>query len=140
MDNRTMFYGATPEIFERAKLLRENLTETEKMIWQELRGNKILGLRFKSQHPMDTYIVDFYCHQIKLVIEIDGGVHKEKNQKEYDAERTFELENCGLEVIRFTNEQVQSELKEIIQKIQNQCKKRKKQLQNENISNSLPRP
>jgi very-short-patch-repair endonuclease len=70
-----MFYGATPEIFRKAKNLRNNLTFHEKKLWEELRGNKLHGLRFKSQHPIDQFIVDFYCHKLKLVIEIDGNSH-----------------------------------------------------------------
>ncbi len=73
-----MFFGAKPAIFEKAKWLRENMTASEKILWDELKGHKILKLRFKPQHPIDAFIADFYCRKLKLVIEIDGGVHKEK--------------------------------------------------------------
>ena len=69
----SMVYGARPAILEKAKMLRLSMTQHEKMLWQELKSNKISRLRFKAQHPIDTFIADFYCHKIKLVIEMDGG-------------------------------------------------------------------
>ena len=79
----SMFYGAKRKIFERAKELRENMTDAEKILWTRLKSNQ-LGVRFKSQHPINIFIVDFYCHKYKLVIEVDGDYHKE--QKDYDEE------------------------------------------------------
>ncbi len=76
-DNLNMFYGATPPIFEKAKILRNNMTRHEKLLWDELRNNRIFGLRFKAQHPIDTFIADFYCHKLKLVIEMDGQYHND---------------------------------------------------------------
>jgi len=70
-----MFYGATASIFENAKRLRKNLTNAERIIWLELSGRKMKGLKFRSQHPIAGFIVDFYCHRAKLVIEIDGEIH-----------------------------------------------------------------
>ncbi|GAB4246991.1 MAG: hypothetical protein Tsb0034_26070 [Ekhidna sp.] len=70
-----MFYGATPSIFEKAKMLRQNMTRQELILWKELSANKLLGLRFKAQHPIGNFIADFYCHKLKLVIEIDGDSH-----------------------------------------------------------------
>lgn len=77
----TMFYNAKPHIFEKAKLLRENMTIPEQILWQQLKGKKMLNLRFRPQHPVDRFIADFYCHPIKLVIEVDGGIHKSKRSK-----------------------------------------------------------
>jgi very-short-patch-repair endonuclease len=79
--NVSMFYNAKPHIFEKAKILRKNMTETEQKLWEELNGKKMLGLRFRPQHPIDIFIADFYCHLIKLVVEIDGGFHKLKEKK-----------------------------------------------------------
>jgi very-short-patch-repair endonuclease len=76
MDNRSMFYNAKPHIFEKANDLRKNLTEAEKILWFYLKKNKILGFRLKAQHPIERFIADFYCHNLKLVIEIDGGIHE----------------------------------------------------------------
>ena len=72
---RQMFYGATPLIFERANQLRKHQTESEKLLWEILKNKRMLGLRFKRQHPIDKYIADFYCHSLKLVIEVDGKIH-----------------------------------------------------------------
>ncbi len=100
-----MFYGATPEIFENAKILRNNQTSAEKKLWEYLKNNQ-LGNRFRRQHPISSYIVDFYCHEVKLVIEVDGEYHNETDQTEQDKFRTEEIECFGIKVIRFTNYQV----------------------------------
>lgn len=110
-----MFYGAKPSIFEKAKSLRENMTETEQLLWQRLNKNQ-LGVRFKPQHPIDIFIADFYCHKYKLVIELDGKIHNK--QKDYDEGRTAELERFGIKVIRFTNEMVLNHIDEVIEEIQ----------------------
>jgi len=99
---KNMFYGASPTIFEKAKQLRKNLTLQERLLWEELKGNKLLGLRFKAQHPISTYIADFYCHKIRLVIEIDGETHDSSEQKEYDEGRAYEMTEFGIETIRFS--------------------------------------
>jgi very-short-patch-repair endonuclease len=119
---RTMFYGAKPIIFERAKTMRQNPTIAEKTLWEQLRNNQILGLRFKHQHPIDIFIADFYCHKIKLVIEVDGDVHNSEENKEYDQNRTAELENFGITVIRFKNEDVLDTINETKTKIETICK------------------
>ena len=116
---RTMFYGAKPNIFEKAKSLRNNMTIAEKIFWKELNANKIKGYRFKAQHPVNRYIVDFYCHKAKLVIEIDGNIHDNEEVKERDDGRTYEIENYGLKVIRFTNNQVLNNIEEVINEIKN---------------------
>lgn len=110
----SMFYGAKRNIFEKAKDLRENLTTSEAFLWSKL-SNSQLGVRFKSQHPIDIFIADFYCHQAKLVVEIDGEIHKD--QTEYDLGRTAEMEQYGIRVIRFTNEQVANDIDWVIEEI-----------------------
>jgi very-short-patch-repair endonuclease len=89
-------WAAKPGIFKNAKELRKSMTEAEEILWKHLRNNKLNGLKFRRQHPLDIYIADFYCHQKKLIIEIDGGVHDTPEQEEYDNGRTFELEEKGL--------------------------------------------
>ncbi len=110
-----MFYGAKAEIFQYALELRQNMTKAEKALWNRLNKNQ-LGVRFKAQHPINIFIADFYCHKHKLVIEVDGDIHKK--QKEYDEGRTFELEHFGIEVIRFTNEEIFHNIEEVIRKIE----------------------
>jgi very-short-patch-repair endonuclease len=125
----SMFYNAKPIIFERAKAMRENMTQTEKTVWELLKSKNILGLRFKPQHPIDIFIADFYCHPLKLVIEIDGGIHKPINQREYDIGREAELEYWGIKVIRFTNEEVEKDIENVRSKIERICSERRSELQ-----------
>ena len=109
-----MFHGAKPIIFERAKLLRENMTQAEKMLWNRINKSQ-LGVRFKAQHPIDIFIADFYCHTHKLVVELDGEIHN--SQADYDDGRTAEMERYGIKVIRFTNEEVLNNIENVITKI-----------------------
>lgn len=111
------YYNASDEIIRRAKLLRKEMTETEVLLWKELRNFK-LGLKFRRQHPVGRFIVDFYCHQAKLVIEIDGGIHQQEIQKERDENRTYELEKLGLKVIRFDNQNIKLNISEVIKEIE----------------------
>jgi very-short-patch-repair endonuclease len=115
--DKKMFYDATPNSFEKARWLRNNSTKHEKMVWDCLRKNKILGVRIKRQHPIGTYIADFYCHAAKLVIEIDGAIHNNADQKLYDEERTFNLKINGLKVVRFSNAQIEDDLNCVMEDI-----------------------
>ena len=108
--------------FKTAHRLRKNLTEAEKLLWAELRNRKIMGLKFRRQHPLHYYIADFYCHEQRLVIEIDGEIHMQEKQKEHDENRTAELDRFGIRVIRFTNEQVINSMGEVIQTIKDYMK------------------
>jgi very-short-patch-repair endonuclease len=127
-DNVSMFYNAKPHIFEKAKALRNNMTNSELALWEKLKGKQMLGLRFRPQHPIDIFIADFYCHPIKLVIEVDGGIHKTTEQKEYDIGRTAELNYWGIEVIRFTNEEIEKKINQVINGIEQTCIKRQSEL------------
>ena len=116
-DQVSMFYNAKPLIFEKAKQLRDNMTVSELKLWKELKGKQILGLRFRAQHPIDIFVVDFYCHSLKLVIEVDGGIHDSKDQKEYDIGREAELTNWGIVIIRFTNDEIDNDINKVLNKI-----------------------
>ena len=111
---REMFYGALPDLFYKAKLLREHVTHSEKLLWERLQENQ-LGVRFKPQHPIDIFIADFYSHELKLIIEVDGESHA--HQSDYDSGRTEELNKYGIEVIRFTNEEVINDIETVLLKI-----------------------
>jgi very-short-patch-repair endonuclease len=117
MEDRSMFFGASGEIFAKAKALRLNTTETEKLLWEKIGQNQLSGFRFKRQHPIAHYIVDFYCHKAKLIIELDGGYHNEADQMINDEFRTDELTDLGLMVLRFSNEEVRSRMEEVIKRI-----------------------
>ncbi|MGB6294815.1 MAG: endonuclease domain-containing protein [Rivularia sp. (in: cyanobacteria)] len=93
-----------PKLIEKAKELRKNMTPAEKKLWKNYL--RTLKIRFLRQRPIDNFIVDFYCAKLKLVIEVDGESHFTNEAKIYDEQRTLMLENYGLQVIRFTNEEV----------------------------------
>lgn len=112
-----MFYGAGPHLFERAQALRANETLAEKLLWAEL-SNKKLGAKFRRQHPLYKFIADFYCHSLRLVIEVDGGIHNSEEAKEYDENRTYLISEFDIEVIRFTNEEVVNGIENVINTIQ----------------------
>jgi len=113
---RKMFFEASPDIFKYAHWLRRHMTESELILWKRLRNNN-LGVRFKAQHPMLYYIADFYCYALKLVIEIDGPIHKFKYAE--DKIRTQNIEGAGNIVIRFTNEEVLENIEKVITDIRN---------------------
>jgi very-short-patch-repair endonuclease len=108
--------SVTKEKLVRAKELRREMTPDEKILWQELRANK-LGVHFRRQQIIAGFIVDFYCHQANLVIEVDGSVHAGQEQKENDAERDKVLKEMGLRVIRFKNYEVENNLTIVVEKI-----------------------
>ena len=108
-----MFYGADTIVFENAKKLRNNMTQAELKLWERLCKNQ-LGFRFKPQHPIANFIADFYCHRAKLVIEIDGDVHFSEEAIKKDEERTNEIEELGLTVVRFTNQEIYKNLDEVV--------------------------
>ncbi|MBP6025373.1 DUF559 domain-containing protein [Ferruginibacter sp.] len=119
--NSNMYYGASKLLFQRAEELREFCTWEEKIVWGYLSGNK-LGVKFRRQHPMLFYIADFYCHQIKLVIEIDGSVHNKEDVKINDAIRQKEIEALGISILRFTNTQVKNNIEKIVEDISKKIK------------------
>lgn len=115
----TMFYGASNLIFENARELRNNLTETERILWNILKEYKLRGFKFRRQHPIANYIADFYCHKAKLIIEIDGGYHNNKEQILIDKERTAYFVEIGLREIRFSNQQILFEIESVLNEIDN---------------------
>jgi MurNAc alpha-1-phosphate uridylyltransferase len=115
-DNTNMHYGASHLIFKRAEELRKFTTHEEEIVWGYLKGNQ-LGVKFRRQHPVLFYIADFYCHTLKLVIEIDGSVHNKTDVKITDAIRQKKIEDLGIKVIRFTNQQVKNSPENILEKI-----------------------
>jgi very-short-patch-repair endonuclease len=100
-----MHYGATPKVFSNAAKLRKNMTDPEKKLWGYLK-TKPMGYKFRRQHPIAIYILDFYCHQLRLSIEVDGGYHLSKEQREIDKKRTNFLKSVGITEFRFTNQDI----------------------------------
>ena len=113
MPNKIIPYN--PILKERARLLRKNMTFAEVLIWQKIR-RRALGVQFHRQVPMLNYIVDFYCHEIGLAIEIDGSSHDHKYF--YDARRQGLLEEQGVKFVRFSNDEVQHHLFSVLQNLQ----------------------
>jgi very-short-patch-repair endonuclease len=107
------------ELNERARELRRNMTFAEKILWNQLRTNKLKEFHFRRQQVIDGYIVDFYCHAFSLIIEIDGDIHKQ--QVEYDAERDAHLISRGFNVLRFKNDEVVNNLPDVLEKILIAC-------------------
>ena len=110
----------SPELWAKinpiARELRKNPTAAEDHLWQALRRKAVEGQRFRRQHVFERFIVDFYCPAAHLVIEVDGDTHAQ--QAEYDALRTAFLESLGLRVLRFRNEDVFTNLSEVLARIQ----------------------
>jgi very-short-patch-repair endonuclease len=104
------------EKLERARELRRGMTSAEKMLWQELRGDK-LGVHFRRQQIIAGFIVDFYCHSASLVIEVDGDIHDAKRQKENDRQRERILNEMGLRIVRFRNDEIEKELAGLLSRI-----------------------
>jgi very-short-patch-repair endonuclease len=104
----------SPNILQNARELRTRLTDAEQLLWHVLRNRSFCGYKFRRQHPVGRYILDFYCHEQMLAVELDGGVHGAEEQAHYDAERTKELEGAGIRVLRFWNSQVLTETESVL--------------------------
>ena len=111
-----MHYGATWETFQIAERLRKEMNPAEKILWERLCKNQ-LGARIRRQHPIWKFIADFYCHQVRLVIEIDGDIHLTSENKEYDISRDIVLNEFKIEILRFTNQEVLTQTDRVIEKI-----------------------
>jgi len=107
------------ELIAQSRRMRANPTPAEALLWSKLRKRKLGGYRFLRQRIIGPYIVDFYCAELNLIVEIDGPIHD--FQKEYDEERTVYLENLGKKVIQFGNIEIQKNLEEILAKIEKHC-------------------
>ncbi len=102
-----------------ARALRQNQTLAENWLWKMVRAHRFSGFKFRRQVPIGPYIVDFYCHQKRLVIELDGGQHNLTNSREYDRQRTTFLCQNGMRVIRFWNNDVLKQKEAVLQQIWN---------------------
>lgn len=115
---RTVEVNIPTQLLENARELRKNQTEAEELLWQLLRNRKLNNLKFRRQHPLKVnFILDFYCAEHKLGIEIDGGCHNDIEQIERDKVRTEIISQYGIKIIRFTNEQVLNETKNVLTQI-----------------------
>lgn len=100
---------------------RKRSTRPEQYLWSRLRNRRLFGYKFRRQHPIYPYIVDFACLQVKLVVEVDGNSHFTPKAQAYDARRTAHLEKQGYTVIRFTNREVMTNIDGVCQVIAKTC-------------------
>jgi very-short-patch-repair endonuclease len=105
----------------RARELRQRMTPAELILWRQLRGRRFANLKFRRQHPIGPYVADFYCHECKLIIELDGETHF--GRENADQLRQSEIETCGYTVIRFTNSQLYEDLETVLELILTECTK-----------------
>lgn len=106
-----------PSFKDRRQLLRSLQTDVERTLWSRLRDRQILGKKFFRQYGVGAYILDFYCPEVRLAIELDGGQHADSKVKEYDTVRTEYLETADIRVIRFWNNEVIENMEGVLQKI-----------------------
>jgi len=110
-------FRATREMVEIARRLRSDATPAEQVLWEELRGRRFRGLKFRRQHPIGCFVVDFYCHERGLIVEVDGDVHQSGSQRAADAEREEWLTSLGLRIVRVPNELVLSDARAALELI-----------------------
>jgi len=106
----------------RARELRKAMTPAEVALWSSLRGRRLIGLKFRRQHPIGRFIVDFCCPSRRLIVELDGGVHL--GQEEHDEDRTRVLGDLGYRVIRFANDEVIADMTAVLEAIVGACEGR----------------
>ena len=104
-------------IFDLCQKLRKRQTQAEELLWKQLRRKRLNGLKFRRQHPLGRYIADFYCPEVRLVIELDGTVHNLKDQKEYDELRKEVIEVHRVRVLRIRNEEIEKDIEDVLKKI-----------------------
>ena len=97
--------------------LRDDMTKAEHVLWYHLRRRQILGYKFRRQTSIGKYIVDFYCPEAKLVIEIDGDTHFEPKAEQYDKDREEYIESFGVQIVRFTNLDIYNNIEEVVKEI-----------------------
>ena len=104
-------------IVDLARQLRHKQTPAEESLWECLRNRRVTRAKFRRQYPLVRYIADFYCHEAGLVVELQGGVHSVKEQRDYDAVRQETIEQQGIRVITFANREVEHDLEGVLLKI-----------------------
>jgi very-short-patch-repair endonuclease len=106
-----------PYITERARQLRKGQTAAEEILWASLRNRRLSGAKFRRQQPIGRYIADFYCHEARLVVELQGGIHNRANQRDYDNVRKTVIEQLGIKILSFNNNEVTQDLERILTEI-----------------------
>lgn len=99
------------------RALRRAVIDSENILWEQLRGRRLGGLKFRRQYSIGRYIVDFYCPKLRLGIELDGNSHRRAKTKVYDYQRQKEIEAYGISILRFTNEELSQDLDKVLARI-----------------------
>lgn len=110
---------SSSQIRHRARELRQEMTAVETTLWAKLRGRRFHDLKFRRQHSIGRFVVDFYCAEYKIAIEIDWPIHEQ--QVESDTDRTEFLNSAGYKVIRFSNNEVLSNIDSVLNKVAKVC-------------------
>jgi very-short-patch-repair endonuclease len=100
-----------------ARRLRQNQTSCEEVLWAFLRNRRLIGSKFRRQHPIGRYIADFYCHEHRLVVELEGSVHHRAEQMQYDDVRKTIMQQQGLKVLTFSNQEVFLDVESVLSRI-----------------------
>jgi very-short-patch-repair endonuclease len=116
--------NVTEEKLSDARDLRQNMTSAEQILWECLRNRKCGGLKFRRQQVIEGFVADFYCEKAKLVVEADGGIHSEENQKELDEHREKVFKLRGIATIRFSNNSLINHTSDALENIESTCKQR----------------
>ena len=112
-----MNYFNHPDTKEYRRQLRRESTPSERMLWKKLCRRQVDGYKFRQQHGFGIYIMDFYCPELRLCIEVDGAVHDSPEAMQNDKDRTLFLNQHRIKVIRFRNEEIESDIESVIQRI-----------------------
>jgi very-short-patch-repair endonuclease len=115
--NPSYFFLADEMTTALAKRLRRNMTPCEKLLWKRLKAGNINGAKFRRQHPIEYYVADFYCHEARLVIEVDGPIHAKPDNREHDENRDAEMNRLGIMVLRFTNDEIKNHIGKVMRRI-----------------------
>ena len=113
-----------PPLKDRRKELRNNPTATESLLWRHLQRRQLLGKRFRRQYSVGRYVVDFFCTECDLAIELDGAPHYQLLRQDYEAERTKYIEGLGIELLRFENRVVRENLEAVLETIREAVKRK----------------
>jgi very-short-patch-repair endonuclease len=117
-ENSMDFLAYNPRLKQIARKLRKNMTRSEILLWQRLKGKQMHGYDFDRQRPIDEYVVDFYCKRLKLAVEIDGSSHDSEEAQEQDHYRQERLEAIGVRFLRFRDEDVRYRLDDVLHVIE----------------------
>ena len=119
MKSRRIIISYNPKLKELARNLRNNSTKSEIILWKYLKGKQIYGYDFHRQKPIDNYILDFFCHELMLGIEMDGITHQFEDVQIKDRKKESRMNELGIDLLRFKDEEVYSDIENVLRTIEN---------------------